>query len=64
MAKRPDGFNNAWYMGVPVYFNKETNAICGRNGFYDLLIAPMIWMDINVFRTTTFKILIEEDHDR
>ena len=52
---------NARYRGIPCWYDPITDAITGKNKFYDFLISVMIWIDFNVFLEEELPIWVEVD---
>ncbi|MDR1287999.1 MAG: hypothetical protein LBK08_10355 [Treponema sp.] len=36
------------YMGIPIFFDPQTNGVKGRNAFCEFLLAIAIWLDANI----------------
>jgi len=55
------GFKDAKYMGIPCWFNPETNELIGKNWLYDKLLQLAIWVDINIIMVESFPIKVKND---
>lgn len=55
------GFKKAYYRWIPVYFDKGTEEIKGRNLIYDAILDVAIWVDVNIVNVEDFPLWVEED---
>ena len=58
--KKPDGFKNATYRGIPCWFDERVNEIKGKTVLFDVLIDLNIWVDFNLLGVDELPIKILE----
>lgn len=52
---------NAYYRGIPCYFDPIDCEIMGRNWFWDILVDINIFIDFTILELEELPIEIEED---
>lgn len=52
---------NAFYRGIPCYFNPINNELKGRNIIYDFFLNITLWFEIIFTNLDEFKIIVERD---